>query len=185
MNNLNPIAILQGRAGLPWFFLLAGTVFGGLLFLYDVYVQNTPLLNYLIDVIATFSAQILSILGIETTLLEMGAEYHTEIHHESTAKVIVSKSAVAYVFFALLLAVVAAWPGDMIKKVVILILGFCLLFVINCIRVALLLMVDINLPLYFDMFRQYGSPLFMIFFTLLYFYLWTVISGEHPADFDQ
>lgn len=185
MNNSNAIAILQGRAGIPAFLLLAAAVYGAVIAVYSFYFNSTPLLEDLVDFVADSSVQVLSVLGFTTEAYEFGNNFTKNIRHESNAEIIVNREAVAAFYFAALITSVVAWPGKIVKKVPVLVFGVGLMFLVNCLRIAILMTVNIHMPLHIDAFYTYGSPLYMVAFVMLYFYFWTVVSGEHPADFTR
>ena len=61
-------------------------------------------------------------------------------------------------------------------------LGLLVMFFLNILRIAGMLLVDLHLPDHFDLFHEWILPMVLIMGALAYFYVWITLSGTHPSD---
>ena len=83
---------------------------------------------------------------------------------------------------AALVAAIVAWPGSLLKKIAAVILSVITIFILNIMRVAAMLKVDVYFPLQFDVMNTWVLPGALVLAALGCFFLWIKVSGQHPFD---
>ena len=73
---------------------------------------------------------------------------------------------------------IIAYPGDWKKRSLFLLTGLFLLFIANILRIAFFAVFNVFLPQYWDLAHDYSSYVFFYPIVLLFWYLWTIISGQ-------
>ena len=86
--------------------------------------------------------------------------------------------------FATLLATVLAWPSPIWKRILVAAIGVGVMFGLNILRIALVLLTDVYHPLKFELMHVWVLPALLILGALLYFFAWAVISKRHPAEWN-
>lgn len=181
MNNISFKAILSGRAGLPLFFVIVVMLFAVFYLVYQNYLLGSSLYQSYLDVTTAVSSKWLSIFGVEHSL-DKYADGFWRILSDMGAHIYVSDASNSSLVIALLFSTILAWPGTWIKKLLALVVGITLMFFLNCLRIALTLIVDIHFPLQFEVMSEYVLPILLVVCAILYFFVWTIFTGQHPND---
>jgi len=172
---------LSANFGLLKFYSVAAIIFGLFLIIYSsIIVELDIFLRYLELSAALASSLLNATLELESYLVMTAADVKSKIEVSSGAYVIVAKGCDASVVFATLLATILAWPGKIWLKLLVAALGLLLMFGLNIVRIAGMLLTDIYLPDHFDFVHEWIMPGALVMAALLYFYGWIVMSGEHP-----
>lgn len=94
--------------------------------------------------------------------------------------VVIDRSSDAFYSIAVLLAVVLAWPGKLLRKFLFAAIGVVLLVLLNLARMAALLFIDHHAPLYFPIMNEWVFPATMVCVALVFFYACTRFAGVRP-----
>lgn len=183
-NNSLVNAVLE-NAGFLRFMLLAGFLFSSFFVVYNGYLYDSdPFLIYL-ELCASSTSSLLNyVLGMHTVVVEALSDVYTKIlaAEGSESYVIVARGCDASMVFAVLISTVGAWPGKWYVKLLVIMLGLLVMFFLNILRIAGMLLVDLHLPAQFDLFHEWVLPMVLILGALTYFYVWITLSGTHPSD---
>ncbi|MBT8148824.1 MAG: hypothetical protein KJO24_02755 [Gammaproteobacteria bacterium] len=182
--NLLP-RLLDEHGGMLRFLFLAAFLFTSFLYVYDNYIYGSDVFVIYLEFCASVTSWALNtFLGMQTVIVETLRDVHTKILQQEGSKVfiIVARGCDASTVFAVLIATVTAWPGRWLVKLPVVLAGLTLMFMLNIMRIAGMLLVEIYNPDYFDMFHEWVLPSALVVGALLYFYVWVVFSGRHPAD---
>lgn len=175
----------QGNQGMLRFFLVAGTIFFVFLVTYEFAIFGSDSFVIYLELCAVVTSWLLNtVLGMDTVVVDAVREVATKIlvHEDSEVYVIVARGCDASTVFAVLISTVTAWPSRWPVKTVVVLLGLLLMFGLNILRIAGMLLVEMHMPEQFDLFHEWILPNVLILGALLYFYIWVVLSGTHPAD---
>ena len=187
--SLNPfeplMRLLDEHGGMLRFMFLAAFLFTSFLYVYDHYIYGSDVFLAYLEVCASATSWALNtLLGMQTVIVEAIRDVHTKILQQEGSKVfvVVARGCDASTVFAVLIATVSAWPGRWLVKLPVVLVGLALMFMLNILRIAGMLLVEIYKPDYFDLFHEWILPSALVVGALLYFYLWVIFSGRHPAD---
>ncbi len=183
-NNSLVNAVLE-NAGFLRFMLLAGFLFSSFFVVYNGYLYDSdPFLIYLELCASSTSRLINYVLSMHTLVVEAVNDVYTKIlaFEGSESYVIVARGCDASMVFAVLISTVGAWPGKWYVKLPVIMLGLLVMFFLNILRIAGMLLVDLHLPDHFDLFHEWILPMVLIMGALAYFYVWITLSGTHPSD---
>lgn len=173
------------QQGMLKFITTAVCLFAGLMAIYEYYLLDSKIFIDYLEMSAftanwflnTFTAENVEIVGNHrdqmTKLVSLDASH---------AFIVVSNGCDASVVFATLISTVLAWPSPIIKRFLATIVGLAVMYAMNMLRISGMLLVDIHVPLQFDLYHEWILPGLLVAGPLAYFYIWTLISGTHPAD---
>lgn len=170
--------------GLLRFITVVSVLFSTFLFFYEFYLYGTDSLVVYLELCALVASEFLNIFfGLETVVVDTHGTIKTKILAKIGSKVyvVVAHGCDASTVFAVLIATIAAWPGRWLVKTGVIILGLLLMFGLNILRIAGMLLVEIHWPVHFDLFHEGILPSLLVVGALVYFYIWTLISGAHPS----
>jgi exosortase/archaeosortase family protein len=185
INNKQRDDFLTENFGLFKFYSMAAIIFGAFLILYSSVIIESDLFFRYLEVSAELASELLNaVLRLDSYLVMTSAGVKSKIEVSSGAYVIVAQGCDASVVFATLLATIMAWPGKIMVKCLVAAVGLLLMFGLNVMRIAGMLLTDIYLPDHFDFVHEWIMPAGLVLAALLYFYGWVVVSGEHPNSVD-
>ena len=173
------------RYGMLKFLTTAVLIFAGFLAVYEYYLLDSDIFIDYLEMSASSATWLLNNFSNElVNLVEVRNEYRTKIVSQENRKsfVVVTSGCDASTVFAVLIATVAAWPSPVLKKLLAMALGLFLMYALNIIRIAGMLIVEVNIPDQFDFYHEWVLPSILVAGPMLYFLFWTRISGTHPAD---
>jgi len=176
---------ISNNIGMLRFITVATTVFAVFLLVYELYLYGSDQLVVYLELCAAIASEFLNLFfSLETVVVETHGTIKSKILSEAGSKlyVIVAHGCDASTVFAVLIATIAAWPGRWPVKIGVILLGLLVMFGLNILRIAGMLLVEIHWPEKFDLFHEGILPSLLVAGALVYFYIWTLISGAHPSD---
>lgn len=145
-------------------------------------VENTELSDQYIEKhTQTASALMNQVLGEQTTTHSDLGSLENEIRSHDLASILVESTSYAYLLLAIIAAIIA-WPSNSILKKATFIVGAVGIgLALHLLHTIVLLEVHIWWPLLAGIAEYFALPLTLISFWLLYFWVWTRLSGGHPS----
>ncbi|MBT8140591.1 MAG: hypothetical protein KJP25_12560 [Gammaproteobacteria bacterium] len=186
--NSRTLKLLLDNAGMIRFGLLAAFLFTSFFVVYNGYIYGSDFFIGYLELSADLASWLLnSVFQMNTAVVEIRTDIFTKIVAEPGSKiyVVVARGCDASTVFAVLIATVMAWPGPWLRRAVVCVLGLLLMYILNLLRIAGMLLVEVHAPQHFDLFHEWILPNILIVGALLYFYGWVVYSNAHPADADN
>jgi len=145
-------------------------------------VENTELSEqYINKHTQTASALLNQVLGEQTTTHSDLGSLENEIRSHDLASIQVESISYAYLLLAIIAAIIA-WPSNSILKKLVFIVGAVGIgLVLHLLHTIALLQVHIWWPVLAGFAEYFALPLVLISLWLLYFWVWTRMSGRHPS----
>jgi exosortase/archaeosortase family protein len=125
---------------------------------------------------------LLNILGEQAELSSLPNGMLGEIRAHDGAVIRFGEGTDGLMIMAALVAAIVAWPGSLLKKIAAVVLSVITIFILNIMRVAAMLKVDVYFPLQFDVMNTWVLPGALVLGALGCFLLWIKVSGQHPFD---
>lgn len=182
MSNDTTTGFISENTGILLFFLSATVIFTAFYSVYEYFILDSELFKQYLELCTQVASQQLSLIGIDHRWELSVAGIKTRLSTDFGAYILVAKGCDASVVFAVLISTIAAWPGLRLKKLIALTAGLALMFVLNTWRIAGMLLVDMYFPSHFDIMHEWVLPGLLVLAALAYFFIWTQVSGQHPAD---
>ena len=179
------LQFLDENGGMLRFLFLAAFIFTSFLYVYDHYIYGSDVFLIYLEFCTTVASWVLNtFFGLQTVIVEARMDVHTKILEAEGSKVwiIVARGCDASTVFAVLIATVSAWPGRWRVKLPVVLLGLAVMFALNIMRIAGMLLVEIHVPEHFDLFHEWILPAGLVGGAMVYFSIWVMLSGRHPAD---
>ena len=171
------------NAGMILFLGVSAIIFFLLYFSYEKLLVDTPLFSHYLELCTQLASQLLSVIGVEHQWIYGTEDLKTRLADgELGAFIDITKHSDASMVYAILIACIAAWPGNIAKKLAALALGVAIMLALNIARIASMLIVDIYVPLQFELYSTMILPGILIAAAVAYFIFWIRISGTHPSD---
>lgn len=149
--------------------LIVYAVFYGL---YEYFIVGTEVFFSYLEISTSLAAKLLAFMG-EPYQINEKLGYLTEIRSlDVDAFVVVAKGCDGSVTFAVLISTIIAWRSTLLTKVIGLGLGIALMLTLNIGRIAGLFLVDVYLPLEFDLYHEWIFPTGLVMSALIYFNIW-------------
>lgn len=184
--------LIAEHSGTIVFVIVTACIFAGLYLAYEKLFLGTVTYYHYMEYCGTLASQFLTLIGIDHQFLVVISDLEN-LNFSNTFKnalknddlginVLVNKGADAGPIFAVLVACIVAWPGKVLKKIVAIVAGIAIIFVLNILRIAGMFFVDMHAPMQFDLYKEIIFPTVMVIAALIYFLAWIRISGTHPDD---
>ncbi len=177
--------LFKENYGMLRFVSLCLLIYGGIYLFYgQVLIETVWFDRYLELSAALASSWVNTFTSLETTTVYQGGVL-SRINSITVPGryVIVAQGCDASIVFAVLVSTISAWPGRWLYKLPALVLGIAIMFGLNILRIAGMAVTETLNPDYFDLMHEWVLPTLLIVGALVYFYLWTLISSEHPDDY--
>jgi len=173
---------LQNNIGMVKFAAIFLLLLWALSYLYSQYFLNTGLFEQYLNVCVPLVRDLLNLTGEQIELGHLPNRMMGEIRAHDGAVVRFGEGTDGLMIMAALVAAIAAWPGSLLKKLPTIILGIVFIFVLNILRIAAMLKIDVYWPLQFDLMNTWVLPGLLVLCALGFFLVWTRVSGRHPFD---
>jgi len=173
------------RDGVLKFATAAVCIFAAFMAVYEYYLIDADIFIDYLEVSATSATWFLNNFtpeNVELTIAREDIKTRIQSLDHKTAFVVVTTGCDASIVFATLISTVLAWPSPLLKRVAAVSVGLAIMYCLNILRISGMLLVDVHLPNDFDLFHEWILPGLLIVGPLIYFYVWTIISGTHPGD---
>jgi len=184
-NNSNEqlAAFLTNNLGILKFYFYALIIFAVFFLIYSNFIVETAIFEQYLELYTSLASEFLNrFVGEESFINRSTLLIDTELRVKDGAFIVVSEGCDASTVFATLFATVLAWPSPIWKRIVVAAIGTLIMFGFNILRIAGMLLTDIHFPLYFDFVHVWILPQLLIVAALIYFYVWTKLSGRHPDE---
>jgi len=168
--------------GLLKFLTTAACIFAAFSAVYEYYLLDSDIFIDYLELSAASATWLLNLIGQNVERIASGWGPITKIiwAEDNSRLVVVTSGCDASVVFATLLSTVLAWPSAWLSRFVATMVGLFVMYCCNILRIAGMLLVDIYLPNHFELFHNWILPNLLILGPLLYFIVWTQLSGTHP-----
>lgn len=168
---------LDNYAGQLRFLLFALLIFAALQAAYFfLLLPSNVYLSYL-ELCAYWSAELLMLVGEDVVL------HSARITSPAGPSVHIVEGCDALRLFSTLIAVMLAYKASALQKLAGLLIGCALLFILNLVRIAMLLWIDIHYTQWFDFFHATLLPIGLWFGVLAVFYVWGIwVLGAARAE---
>lgn len=175
---------LRNNYGMLRFVSLCAVIYGAIYLFYSLVVINTEVFDRYLEISATLGSWLVNLVTDFDTQIQRSNGLLTKIRNiDSTAYVVVARGCDASIVFAVLISTLSAWPGKWLHKLPAIILGLAIMFCLNIARIAGMSITESINPDYFDIMHEWILPSALVIGALIYFYIWTIFSGEHPEDY--
>lgn len=145
---------------------IAAMVFAILQIIYfQFYVDSAPFYSYL-RFSAELSTGLLNLIGEEIILAGR------TLTSTTGPSVTVVEGCDALRIYSVLVAAIIAYDSSIKQKVIGILIGVSIMFLLNIVRISLLLWIDIHFTDVFDLFHHTVLPFGLWLFAMLYFYYW-------------
>lgn len=183
-SNANEKAIggFFGNKGMLKFGAIFFSLFWLLNYCYNNYFLGTNSFGQYLDVCVPIIRDLLNMLGEQVELSSLPNGMLGEIRAHDGAVIRFGEGTDGLMIMAALVAAIVAWPGSLLKKIAAVILSVITIFILNIMRVAAMLKVDVYFPLQFDVMNTWVLPGALVLAALGCFFLWIKVSGQHPFD---
>lgn len=185
-NNIisNIFDTLANHYGLLRFFTGAVIIFSLLMFVYKYILLDSTMFNAYLEFCAKLANAIINAISDSQTHVfttRSGMLPHIKSDKYSVY-VTVARGCDASTVFSVLICTIGAWPSPFIKKITAIAVGLTIMFSLNILRITGMMFVEMHIPDYYDLFHVWLLPNLLIVGALIYFFIWTRISGLHPDD---
>lgn len=171
------------NAGTVFFLGVSAVIFFILYFSYEKLLVDTQLFGHYLELCTQLASQLLTAISVEHQWIYGTEDLKTRLADgELGAFIDITKHSDASMICAVLIACIAAWPGNIVKKLGAVVLGVAIILALNIVRIAAMLVVDIYAPLHFELYSTMILPGILIAAAVGYFIFWIIISGTHPSD---
>jgi exosortase/archaeosortase family protein len=151
-------------------------------YLYNHYFLDMPLFEHYLNLCVSLVKELLNLTGEQIDLGHLPNSMLGEIRSHDGAVVRFGEGTDGLMIMAALVAAIVAWPGSLLKKIAAVVLSVITIFILNIMRVAAMLKVDVYFPLQFDVMNTWVLPGALVLGALGCFLLWIKVSGQHPFD---
>ena len=173
--------VVASSAGMLQFLLLTLAIYFALDQLYKYLLADSALMSNYVAFLANSASSLLSLVGLEHEVGIFEARSY-RIGTKFGAYIDIKMSFTEHTFYTVLIAAIAAWPGSWLRKTGFIAIGLLLLTALNIFRCVCMLLIDIHVPLSFDLFNIWILPGAFTLFLFFYFLVWTKFSKRHPLD---
>ena len=166
------------------FVSLCAAIYGAIYLFYSLVVIHTDSFERYLEFSASLGSWLVnSVSDFDTEIKNQGRLLTKISTVDSSAYVVVARGCDASIVFAVLISTLSAWPGKWLHKIPAIIMGLAIMFCLNIARIAGMSITESINPDYFDLMHEWVLPSLLVFGALIYFYIWTIFSGEHPDDY--
>jgi exosortase/archaeosortase family protein len=176
------VGSLFGNTGMVKFGAIFLSFFWLLNYWYNNYFLGTNSFEQYLNVCVPIIRDLLNILGEQAELSSLPNGMLGEIRAHDGAVIRFGEGTDGLMIMAALVAAIVAWPGSLLKKIAAVVLSVITIFILNIMRVAAMLKVDVYFPLQFDVMNTWVLPGALVLGALGCFLLWIKVSGQHPFD---
>lgn len=176
------VGSLFGNTGMVKFGAIFLSFFWLLNYWYNNYFLGTNSFEQYLNVCVPIIRDLLNMLGEQVELSSLPNGMLGEIRAHDGAVIRFGEGTDGLMIMAALVAAIVAWPGSLLKKIAAVILSVITIFILNIMRVAAMLKVDVYFPLQFDVMNTWVLPGALVLGALACFLLWIKVSGQHPFD---
>lgn len=175
--------VIVEHFGLVKYLAIALLIFVALvLFNHYIIVEMDSYGKYL-ELLTSLAAKCLNLIGEDAVPFWNASNLMTDIHVRADgAYITVTQDSDASIFYALMLAMILPWPGKIWKRALAAAVGIALIFSLNILHIAAMMLVDIHIPIHFDLMANWLLPLALAGAVMVYFILWMRKSGTHPSQ---
>ena len=173
--------VVASSAGMLQFLLLTLAIYFALDQLYKYLLADSALMSNYVAFLANSASSLLSLVGLEHEVGIFEARSY-RIGTKFGAYIDIKMSFTEHTFYTVLIAAIAAWPGSWLRKTGFIAIGLLLLTALNIFRCVCMLLIDIHVPLSFDLFNIWILPGAFTLFLFFYFLVWTKFSKRYPLD---
>ena len=178
----NVVGSLFGNTGMVKFGAIFLSFFWLLNYWYNNYFLGTNSFEQYLNVCVPIIRDLLNMLGEQAELSSLPNGMLGEIRAHDGAVIRFGEGTDGLMIMAALVAAIVAWPGSLLKKIAAVVLSVITIFILNIMRVAAMLKVDVYFPLQFDVMNTWVLPGALVLGALGCFLLWIKVSGQHPFD---
>lgn len=184
-NKPNVNSWLIDNIGIVKFYFLAMILFGSFFVIYSSFIVESDIFGSYLELTAHLASQTFNFLFNESShVIRSNLMLDTEIRVDTWAYVVVAQGCDASTVFATLLATVLAWPSPIWKRLIVAVIGVGVMFGLNILRIALVLLTDVYQPMLFELMHVWILPTLLVLGALVYFFIWTIISKRHPSEWN-
>ena len=176
------VGSLFGNTGMVKFGAIFLSFFWLLNYWYNNYFLGTNSFEQYLNVCVPIIRDLLNILGEQAELSSLPNGMLGEIRAHDGAVIRFGEGTDGLMIMSALVAAIVAWPGSLLKKIAAVVLSVITIFILNIMRVAAMLKVDVYFPLQFDVMNTWVLPGALVLGALGCFLLWIKVSGQHPFD---
>ena len=176
------VGSLFGNTGMVKFGAIFLSFFWLLNYWYNNYFLGTNSFEQYLNVCVPIIRDLLNMLGEQAELSSLPNGMLGEIRAHDGAVIRFGEGTDGLMIMAALVAAIVAWPGSLLKKIAAVVLSVITIFILNIMRVAAMLKVDVYFPLQFDVMNTWVLPGALVLAALGCFFLWIKVSGQHPFD---
>jgi len=176
------VGSLFGNTGMVKFGAIFLSFFWLLNYWYNNYFLGTNSFEQYLNVCVPIIRDLLNMLGEQAELSSLPNGMLGEIRAHDGAVIRFGEGTDGLMIMAALVAAIVAWPGSLLKKIAAVVLSVITIFILNIMRVAAMLKVDVYFPLQFDVMNTWVLPGALVLGALGCFLLWIKVSGQHPFD---
>ncbi|MDB4542298.1 hypothetical protein OAG89_02130 [Pseudomonadales bacterium] len=176
------VGSLFGNTGMVKFGAIFLSFFWLLNYWYNNYFLGTNSFEQYLNVCVPIIRDLLNMLGEQVELSSLPNGMLGEIRAHDGAVIRFGEGTDGLMIMAALVAAIVAWPGSLLKKIAAVVLSVITIFILNIMRVAAMLKVDVYFPLQFDVMNTWVLPGALVLGALGCFLLWIKVSGQHPFD---
>jgi exosortase/archaeosortase family protein len=176
------VGSLFGNTGMVKFGAIFLSFFWLLNYWYNNYFLGTNSFEQYLNVCVPIIRDLLNMLGEQAELSSLPNGMLGEIRAHDGAVIRFGEGTDGLMIMAALVAAIVAWPGSLLKKIAAVVLSVITIFILNIMRVAAMLKVDVYFPLQFDVMNTWVLPGALVLAALGCFLLWIKVSGQHPFD---
>lgn len=176
---------IKSNYGMLRFISMCAVIYGAIYLLYSLVIIDTAMFGKYLELSADLGSRLVnSVTDFETRLKKANGlmtRIQTVDPHKSY--VIVARGCDASIVFAVLISTLSAWPGKWLHKIPAIAFGIGIMFSLNIARIAGMSITETIDADYFDVMHEWILPSLLVLGALVYFYIWTIVSGEHPDEY--
>lgn len=168
--------------GLIKYLTIALVIFVALVAINSYFVVEMDKYGKYLELLTSLAAKCLNLIGEDAVPYWNSSNFMTDIHVQADgAYISVTQDSDASTLYAMILATILPWPGKIWQRVVAAAAGAVLIFVFNILRIVAMMLVDLHIPVHFELMATWVLPFALAAVALLYFLCWTRLSGTHPS----
>lgn len=177
--------LIDDNLGFLRFISYCMLIYGAIYLFYSYVVIETVWFDRYLELSASLGSKLVHLItDLETVVANQGGTL-TRINSVTNpgSYVVVAQGCDASIVFAVLISTISAWPGKWLHKAPALVLGIAIMFGLNIVRIAGMSITETLAPQHFDIMHEWLLPPLLVVGALIYFYIWTLFSDEHPEDY--